>query len=445
MAVDTGGVYDELPVRRFEGMPRTGMLLGVALVILGAIAVVAGLVGDPARAWRAYLANWLFFTSISAGAVMWSAIVMMARGLWSQPVRRIQLSFVAFLPVAWLLFLPLLFVSGKYIFTWSAGFAGEVEHIPAGKALWLNVPFAISRDLLFFTAFVAVALAFAYWSLRPDLGVVKNGVSGGVRALYDRLTRDWRGAEAEEVRASHNSATLAPILAILYAFALTIIAFDYVMSLEPEWKSTLIGGYFFACGLLGGLSITAVAALAFRRALGLHDVVLPENMHDLGKLHFGFNVVWAYLFWAQFIVIWYGLLPPEQSFVVRRFSAPYNGIAVTVLFCLFVIPFFGLLGVKPKKTPATFALFASVTLLGLWLERWLLVYPSWYHGELANYVRIGWQEIGTFLGFAGLLLLSLLYFASRFPMIQLWRPMAELELLGDVVENPSAGAAFDEP
>ncbi|MBX6363406.1 MAG: polysulfide reductase NrfD [Gemmatimonadetes bacterium] len=444
MAVDTGGVYDELPVRRFEGRPRGGLLLGVALVVVGAIAIVAALASDPARAWRAYLANWLFFTSISAGAVMWSAIVMMARGLWSQPVRRIQLSFVAFLPIAWLLFLPLLFVSGKYIFPWSAGFVGEVEHIPAGKALWLNVPFAITRNLVLFTVFVAVALAFAYWSLRPDLGAAKSDTSGAVRRLYDRLTGGWRGTEVEEVRASHNSATLAPILAILYALSLTIIAFDYVMSLEPEWKSTLIGGYFFADALLAGLSVTAVATLAFRRALGLQDLVLPENLHDLGKLHFGFNVVWAYLFWAQFIVIWYGILPPEQSFVIRRFSGPYSPIAVTVLLCLFVIPFFGLLGVKPKKTPATLALFAAVTLVGFWLERWLLVYPSWYHGELATPLRIGWQEIGTFLGFAGLLVLSLLYFASRFPMIQLWRPMAELELLGDVVENPTAGAGVDE-
>ncbi len=428
--------YDEFPVRRFETWPRGGAIAAVILLVLGVIAFVAALATDPARAWRAYLQSWLFFTSVAAGAVMLAGVVTMTRGLWSQPIRRIALSFVAFLPVAWVLLIPLVIVSGAYIFPWAHGghmLAGAHEGIPAGKQFWLNVPFAAIRNLVLFGAFTAVALAFAYWSLRPDVGVLKEDKVTAQLGIWDRFTGGWRGAEREEIRASHNTATLAPIMALLYALSLSIVAFDFVMSLEPEFKSTLIGGYFFMGAFLGGIAATALVTTAYRRALELENVILAGNYHDLGKLHFAFNVFWTYLFWAQFIVIWYGLLPNEQTFVIHRFTSPNGAIALTVLFCLFVIPFFGLLGVKPKRTPGIQAIFNAIVLLGLWLERWLLTYPSWYP---KTHLWIGWQEVGITLAFAGLFLASLLWFATRFPILQLWRPVAELELLGRAEDAP---------
>jgi len=184
---------------------------------------------------------------------------------------------------------------------------------------------------------------------------------------------------------------------------------------------------------LGGIAATALVTTILRRTLGLEDVILPGNYHDLGKLHFAFNIFWTYLFWAQFIVIWYGLLPNEQRFVIHRFASPNGAMALIVLFCLFIVPFFGLLGVKPKRTPAILAFFNIVVLIGLWIERWLLIYPSWYP---RTKVWLGWQELGVGLAFAGLLVASLAWFASRFPVLQLWRPVAELELLGRAEDAP---------
>jgi len=413
--------YDEFPVRRFEAYPRGAALAAAILLVLGTIAFVAALLTDPARAWRAYLHNWLFFTSISSGAVMLAGVVTMARGLWSQPIRRIAVSFVSFLPIAWLLFIPLLLVSGRYYFPWTH------EALPKGKEIWLNVPFVVGRNLVFFGAFVVVALAFAYWSVRPDVGVLREEHAGPEPGIWSRFTGGWRGAEREEIRASHNTATLAPIMALLYAVSLSLVAFDLVMSLDPEWKSTLIGGYFFMGAFLGGIAATALVTTIYRRVLELEDAILPGNYHDLGKLHFAFNIFWAYLFWAQFIVIWYGLLPGEQRFVIHRFASPNGAMALIVLFCLFVVPFFGMLGVKPKRTPGILAFFNVVVLAGLWIERWLLIYPSWYP---RTKVWLGWQELGVGLAFAGLLVASLVWFAARFPVLQLWRPVAELELLG---------------
>ena len=107
----------ELPVRRFEGFPKPALLASLALLVVGVVAFIAALMGDPDRAWRAYLFNWLYFGTMAQGAVMLAVAVILARGLWARPVRRIALGFVAFLPIWFVLLFPLLLQSER-IFTW---------------------------------------------------------------------------------------------------------------------------------------------------------------------------------------------------------------------------------------------------------------------------------------------------------------------------------------
>src|SRR5690606_30872885 len=185
----------------------------------------------------AYLFNWLFWTSIAQGAVVFAAAVAITRGGWARAARRIALSFVAFLPIALVLFLPILIGAGS-IFPW-------IEHPVPGKDVYLNVPFLAVRDLVALGAVLVLSLRFAYWSLRPDAGLIRDPVPERLRGLYDRLTRDWQGQAAEEERAHQKLSRFGPALALVYAIGFSFIAFDLVMSLEPHWFSTLIGPYFF--------------------------------------------------------------------------------------------------------------------------------------------------------------------------------------------------------
>src|SRR5690606_2536148 len=127
----------------------------------------------------------------------------------------------------------------------------------------------------------------------------------------------------------------------------------------------LIGPYFFMAAFLGGIAATGLLSIGYTRALGHESYYGWSQRHDLGKLTFAFCVFWAYLLFSQFIVIWYGKLPVEQGFLVHRFEEPYDSIALSVFLGLFVLPFFGLLGVTPKKRPGTYGIFASIILLGL--------------------------------------------------------------------------------
>jgi Ni/Fe-hydrogenase subunit HybB-like protein len=230
------------------------------------------------------------------------------------------------------------------------------------------------------------------------------------------------------------------MLAVIYAVAFGVVAWDFIMSLEPHWFSTLIGPFFFMAAFLSGLVVTGITTRWVTQKIGLADAVTVTQYHDLGKLTFGFVVFWAYLFFSQYIVIWYGLLPGEQSFVIHRFTAPFTIISQFVFAAVFVIPFFGLLSAKAKRNIRIQTAFGGLILVGLWFERYLLVYPSYHIG--ATELPLGWQEFGTGLFFAGLLMLSVLRFLNRFPVFQIWQPMSELELDGIQVEVPeTAGQA----
>lgn len=427
---------DEMPLVRLDQTSSKVKGIAIALLVLGGLAVAASFAVDAERGWRAYLFNWLFWTSVAQGAVIFSAAVTMARGIWSKPVRRISLSFVAFLPISVILLIPLL-LAGDNILPW----VGQEMH--GGKEKWLNLPFLGARNLILIAVLTIVSVIYAYWALRPDIGLIRDQAPARLRGLYERMTRGWQGQEREEAIATRRLSVYGPVMALLWATAHSVLSWDFIMSLEENWFSTMIGPLFFMGGFLGGIAATAVLTSLYREKLGLKEIIQTPQFHDLGKLTFAFCVFWIYLFWSQFLVIWYGLLPAEQPYLVHRFQAPYGSITTLVVLLLFVVPFIGLISAVAKKSPVTLSFFAVVVLVGLWLERYMQTYPSYYHAD--PQIVFGWQEIGFALPFAGLLILSLAYFANRFPLVQIWQPLVEELWTGSTEEPPGTEAVTGGP
>ena len=178
--------------------------------------------------------------------------------------------------------------------------------------------------------------------------------------------------------------------------------------------SNLYGAFYFMGSFLAALAGLAVLTLAVRRAMGIASLVSETQLHDLGKLVFGFTVFWGYLLWAQFLVIWYGNIPEETYFIFYRLWGPWRPVGAAVFILVFVAPFIGLLGVKPKKYPPTFVLFSLVSLVGIWLERYLEVVPSINGGAGP---ALGAPELAATALFGGLFLLSIGWFGARYPMV----------------------------
>ncbi len=419
----------DIPLRYMERGRALDRLLG-ALVLIGAATFFVTLARDADLAWKSYVVNWSFFTSLSLGGVMVAVVTWIVKARWNWSIRRVHQACAAFLPIAFVLFLPMLFNLREDYFPWIEKMA--YDPIVQKKAAYLNIPFLISRNLVGVIALFALALGFVYLALRPDLGRAAEAEAGqaphpGRSRWRERLTRGWMGQAAEEERSYQRMTRLAPLLVLVYAVVMTMLIFDWAMSLEPHWFSTLFGGWYFMGAIWSGLAFTAAIAVHMRRR---NDAVAEHfgtaARWDLGKLVFAFTIFWTYLFWSQYIVIWYGKLPWEQAWLATRLSEPWGAFSAAVIVLCFVIPFFGLLGVKPKKTPWMLQGFAKIVLIGIWLWHYMLIFPSLHHEGAAVF---SWATPLVGLGFMGLFLLSIRWFLATFPVIQLWQPPVDPEPL----------------
>src|SRR5690606_20590611 len=290
----------------------------------------------------------------------------------------------------------------------------ELHGMQHSKAVWLSHGFMFAR-----LAIGVLVLGWVGWRLvradmLPDVHAVRGAASGGKRALFEKWSRDFDGSEYTVAHHDVRIHRLAPIYAVLYSLVMSVIAFDMIMALQPHWFSNLLGGFYFMGAFLGGLMLLALLAMYGGAQLGIADLISPKQRHDLGKLCFGFTVFWAYLLWAQFLVIWYGNMPEETGFVFARLWGHWLPIGTIVGIGVFIIPFFGLLGVLPKKNRLSMGLFAVISLPALWLARYLLVRPS--ISPMPGPAFGASEPAPTFL-MAGLFLVCYALFARTFPMV----------------------------
>ncbi len=216
------------------------------------------------------------------------------------------------------------------------------------------------------------------------------------------------------------------MLVLIYAPVMSIFSYDWVMSLEPHWFSTMMGPWFFMGAFWGGIAATTLMVTILKAGdAALGRVMAIQQLWDLGKLCFAFCVFWTYLFFAQYIVIWYGKLPWEQAWIIHRSEAPWGPLSLLVIVMCFVIPFAGLIGRKPKMTPMWLRTMTLVILAGLWLERYVMVAPSIRDHDTPT---IGLNEGLIGLMFLGLFVLSVRWFLANFPMVQIWQPMEQPEV-----------------
>jgi Ni/Fe-hydrogenase subunit HybB-like protein len=374
----------------------------------GGLTFLAGAMGDqPLWAWQAYLVNFLFWSGIAQAGPVFATIHEMTGARWGRPIRRIAEGMAAFLPISFGLFLGLVFGRGA-IFPWAR------QPIPAKQA-WLNLPFLLTRDAAALFLLGGLSLGFLYWTLRPDVESAREDAPAWARPLHRLLRAGWRGRPAELARSRRALAVLAPLLAIAYCLGFTLLAFDLVMALDPQWSSTLFGAYFFMGNLYAGLaSLVLLAALA-RRGFRLEALFPPRQFHDLGKLLLAFCLLTGDFFWSQFLVIWYGNLPEETGFVLARVArAPWAPLSWAVLLVCFLGAFVVLLSRRIKERPSRLCAVAVAILGGMWLERFLLVVPSLWPGTS---LPLGVPELLITASFAALFLLALLAFARAFPLL----------------------------
>jgi hypothetical protein len=366
---------------------RDPWALGVAA---SAGAFVLGLAfagwAGAARVWSTLLLDNFYFLTLALAAIVFIAIQYLTQAGWWVVVRRVPEAMVGFLPVAAGLTL-LLFFGRKVLYAWSRPGAAANDALIAAKSSYLNTPFFFLRLVLFLGVWTGFAFALR------RLSRAQEAESDGV-ASHRRLTK--------------LSAAFIPVFSLTFALA----SFDWVMSLDPHWYSTIFGVYCFAGLFQGGIAAIALFVVLLRRRGALAGYVQESHLHDLGKLLFAFSIFWAYIWASQYLLIWYSDIPEEVTFYVDRTTGPWAIWFWGAFAFNFVIPFFVLMPRAAKRNPRILAAAAIVVLVGRWFDLYSLIGPP-----VLGRPSVGPMEILLTAGYAGLFTLVCLRLLSQAPAV----------------------------
>jgi hypothetical protein len=372
---------------------------------------VIGLFLQPDRTWQALLVSWLYFTSISSAGVMFVAVQRITTARWSRPIIRFLEGYVAFLPIAFVLLLLIVLVGKNHIFWWTHG-ASPIHE----KAVYLNPPFFISRVIITFLIILVLSLWYIYTCVRLDVGILPESGASWARGIRERMRRGFRD-ERRELHSTHSlQGKLAVFLGFAFAFGWIVLSWDLSMSLDPHFQSTMYGWWFFMGGWVAAIASWTIIVMAWRRYLNRYDLIQEKHFHDLGKLCFAFTAFWGYLTFGQYLVIWYGNLGEETHWARLRLIDGWRIPTLITVGLMFVLPFFGLLSRAAKLFFPTMVFFASCTIIGLWMHRYLEIYPSIY-GVIGD-IPLGIWELGIALGLLGTWGFCYLAFMDAFPRVR---------------------------
>jgi len=378
------------------GSKFVGIAAIVGLIGLGASA--AGYMSNPDQFTHSYLVALVFWTSISLGALGFVMIHHMVNMRWAIVIRRVQESVMFGLPVMLVLFLPLLalLVSGKLhaLYPWTDPEVMTVTNeVVWGKKAWLDPNFFAARSVLYFAIWSILAVLLWRNSRKQD----EQGPSQG---LYDSVR------------------TISGPGLVLFALSLTFASFDWLMSIQPTWFSTMFGVYLFSMSVLSMWCFMALY-VGFLRSQGvLKKEVSIHHYHDMGKWMFAFVVFWAYIAFCQFMLIWYAHIPEETEFYGHRWTGSWVNWSWLIIFGHFALPFLALLSRIPKRSALVVSVVA-VWILGMhWAELYWLVMPNLYHHGF----RLHWLDLTTMLGVGGLFVATVLWRLTSAPVIPVKDP-----------------------
>jgi len=343
---------------------------------VGGIGLVASLIGavmDFNQFMHSWLIGFIFCLGLTLGSLALLMLQHVSGGQWGLVSRRIFEAATRTLPVVALFFIPIA-LQLPVLFEWARPEAAENAVIQA-KAGYLNPGFFLVRAVLYFAFWMLLVVLLNRWSAEQDRGLATT--------------------PADSVRFRTVSAPGLLFLVLTVTFA----SVDWIMSLDPEWFSTIFGLLTIAGWGLTAFALTIIVLAMLQRSGAGADIIKPRHFHDLGKLLLAFTMLWAYLNFSQFLIIWSGNLPEEIPWYVHRTTGSWGYVAIALVVGHFMLPFALLLSQDLKKRPAMLARVAVFIICMRLLDLIWLVEPTFRPGTV---FPIHWLDITLPLGLCGI-------------------------------------------
>jgi hypothetical protein len=374
----------------------------IAMCAIGALAFVAGLAlaGQRERTWLNLLIDGWFVLALGVSGAFFIAAQRLANSKWWSPMRRVPEAFSMLLPAGAAMMAVLAFGFGS-LYPWldphSPAMADEHPLVHAGRFTYLAPTFVFARMIIIVGLWTLFALRMRKISLAGDAS------SEAGASAYVRLYRYSGG--------------FAPLFAVTFAMA----AYDWLISLEPKWFSTMFSVYIFAGAFVQGIAAIALVTVALRRKKLVDTTLVDSHVQQtLGTMMLAFSTFWGYIWVCQYLLIWYGNIPEEAVWYLQRSTGGWLPLLLLSFVISWIIPFFTLLPLSSKRSLKVMTAMAVLILVGRWLDLYIIVMPAKWDSP-----HFGPIEIGMAIGTVGLIAMIVIRALSRAPLIPLHEPVIE--------------------
>ena len=393
------------------------MIVGLLTLILGIIVLnpLAGSHGDnlnSTRFWAVLLQNSLFWLMLVNVGTFFIAICTLAMGGWQTAFRRVAEAIGTLVPIMGIITMVILLcivMGGRYdIYHWLDKEHVAHDHILLGKVAFLN------PTVYLVSSIVVIGL---WWFLGKRLTQISIE-SDKADHMDHQASKSWL----------RKNMTLSAYFLVVYLLSVgSVMPWLWMMSIDAHWYSTMYSWYTFASTFVAGMALLTIFVIYFKNR-GQLPFVTQEHLQDLGKFMFAFSIFWTYLWFAQFMLIWYANIPEETVYFKARLQGPYAGLFYLNLVLNFVAPILIFMKKATKRNYTIVTFMCIVIIFGHWIDFYQMIMP----GTVKNNPHLSWFEFGIPLGFVGLIMWGVSRFASKVPMTPMNNPFLKESIIHQV-------------
>jgi Ni/Fe-hydrogenase subunit HybB-like protein len=364
--------------------------------------------------WAFYITNFVFWIGISHAGTLISAILRLVNAGWRRPVTRCAEVITVFALMIGALF-PIIHLGRPWLFFWLIPY-------PSERGIWPNFRSPLVWDFFAITTYLTGSVLFLFLPMIPDFALVRDKTSGLRSRIYGALALGWQGTPKQWHRLESAMQIMAIAIIPVAVSVHTIVSFDFSMAPVPMWHSAIFGPYFVAGAIFSGIAALILAMAALRKFLHLEAYLHPIHFQNLGKLLLMMSLLWAYFTFNERLTVWYGNATAERETLLVTQRGSFAPLFWTMVACNFVVPFV-ILSLRKLRTVSGCVIASFTVVVGMWLERFLIVVPSLGHKYLpytwGHYRPRPVEIIITISTFAAMMLLYVL-FSKLVPIISIW-------------------------